>query len=94
MIDANKFIANGPSEKNNPKKQSIKVIAQHQLTELERELKDFPELAENLLERLRIQSLADLPESQYASTMTRILRIKEEINNQNGDRSGRSSSKF
>lgn len=92
MIKSNEYIAHGPSEKNNPKRQSSNVVAKHQLEELEKQLRDFPELAENLLERMSIQSLADLPASQYDSTIIRIRKIKEEINNRGGDRTGKTSS--
>lgn len=79
MIESNKYIAHGPSEKHNPKRQSMDVIAKHELEELERELKDLPDLAENLMDKLRIQSLADLPSSQYRTTLIRIRKIKEEL---------------
>lgn len=81
MVKANEYIAVGASEKLNPKKQSMDVISKHQLEELETELRDFPALAENLLEKLMIQSLADLPASQYRTTLIRIRKIKEEYNN-------------
>ncbi len=80
MVKSNEYIAVGPSEKLNPKKQSLDVISKHQLEELETELKDFPDLAENLLTKLMLQSLADLPASQYRTTLIRIRKIKEEYN--------------
>jgi hypothetical protein len=79
MIHSNEYIANGPSQKLNPKHQSMAVIAKHELEALEEELKGFPDLAENLLERLMIQSLADLPSSQYRATLTRVRKIKDEL---------------
>lgn len=94
MVKSNQYIATGPSEKLDPKKQSRDVIAKHELEELEHELKDFPDLASNLLERLMLQSLADLPASQYRSTLTRIRKIKEELKNRPSDKSGRWSEKL
>jgi len=90
MVRSNEYIARGPSEKLNPKKQSMNVIAKHELEELETELRDFPNIAEDLLDRLRLQSLADLPASQYRTTLIRIRKIKEEYSNSDG----RSSSKL
>lgn len=84
MVKSNEYIARGPAENQNPKKQSMDVVSKHELEELERELKDYPELAENLLEKLMLQSLADLPSSQYRTTIIRIRKIKEELNNRDG----------
>ena len=82
MVKSNEYIARGPSEKaNNPKHQSMDVIKKHELEELERELRDYPELAENMLEKLMLQSLADLPASQYRTTLIRIRKIKDELAN-------------
>jgi hypothetical protein len=82
MVKSNEYIARGPSEKaNNPKNQSMDVIKKHELEELERELRDYPELAENLLDKLMLQSLADLPASQYRTTLIRIRKIKDELRN-------------
>ena len=82
MIKSNEYIARGPSEKLDPKKQSMNVISKRELEELEYELKDFPELAENLLDKLMLQSLADLPASQYRTTLIRVRKIKDELGNQ------------
>jgi hypothetical protein len=81
MIKSHEYIARGPSEKQNPKKQSMDVISKRELEELEHELKDYPELAENLLDKLMLQSLADLPASQYRTTLIRIRKIKDELAN-------------
>lgn len=78
MIKSNEYIAFGPSEKMNPRKQSMDVITKQQLEELEAELNGFPDLAEKLMGKLMIQSLADLPATQYRTTLIRIRKIKEE----------------
>ena len=80
MVKSNEYIAVGPAGRDNPKRQSLDVISKHQLEELENELRDFPDLAENLLTKLMLQSLADLPSSQYRTTLIRIRKIKEEYN--------------
>lgn len=81
MVKSNEYIAVGASEKMDPKRSSMDVISKHQLEELETELRDYPALAENLLEKLMLQSLADLPASQYRTTLIRIRKIKEEYKN-------------
>lgn len=78
MIKSNEYIAVGPSEKMNPRRQSMDVITKQQLEEIEAELNGFPDLASNLLEKLMLQSLADLPATQYRTTLIRIRKIKEE----------------
>lgn len=93
MIKSDRYIANAPSEKTNLKKQSMNVISKHELEELEHELIDFPSLAESLLSKLRLNSLADLPASQYRTTLIRIRKIKEELENRK-DLDASESSKF
>jgi hypothetical protein len=55
------------------------IISKDELDELERELEGQPELGRNILDRLKLNSLADLPSSQYRQTLTRIKRIKQEM---------------
>lgn len=78
MISAREVIAKGPSaiNKYNPKEQSFETITKEQLDELEYELAEYPDLAEEILDRLRLQSLADLPKSKYTITRKRIMEIK------------------
>lgn len=54
-------------------------ISLDQLTELEYALKDHPEICEQVLTGLKIQSLADMPKSKYRSSLDRIQEIKNEI---------------
>jgi len=62
--------------KYNPKEQSPAVINKQQMEELEYELAEYPDIAEKILDGLRIQSLADMPDSKYRASITRIREIK------------------
>ena len=75
MIDARQAFAKGPSNKYNPKQQSYKTITKEQLEEIEYELGDFMDIAEEIMDGYRIQSLADLPSSKFRTAITRIREI-------------------
>lgn len=76
MIDARQIIAKGPSNKYNPKEQSFEVVTKEQLEEMEYELQGCPDLAQEIMDKMRIQSLADLPKSKYMVSIQRIREIK------------------
>lgn len=76
MIEARQIIAKGPSNKYNPKEQSFESITKEQLEEMEYELQGCPDLAEEIMDKMRIQSLADLPKSKYMISIQRIREIK------------------
>lgn len=76
MVHAREIIAKGPSNKYNPKDQSHDTITKEQIDELEYELVDAPDLAEMVLDKLQIQSLADMPKSKYMVSLQRIREIK------------------
>ncbi len=77
MIKAREIVAKGPSiNAYNPKAQSSDTITKEQLEELEYELSEYPDLAEEVMDQLRIQSLADMPKSKYHASVTRIRKIK------------------
>jgi hypothetical protein len=76
MVEAREVIAKGPSNKYNPKEQSFEVITKEQLEEIEYELAAVPDLAEEIMDKMRIQSMADLPKSKYQVTVNRIREIK------------------
>ena len=59
------------------KKESFEAITREQIEELEYELAEYPDLAESILDGLRIQSLADMPKSQYGVSIRRIREIKQ-----------------
>lgn len=60
----------------NPKKNSIDLITREQLEELEYELAEFPDIAEDILDGLKLQTLADMPKSKYMFSIDRIHKIK------------------
>lgn len=77
MVHTREMIAKGPSNKYNPKDQSHETITKEQIDELEYELVEAPDLAEMVLDKLQIQSLADMPKSKYMVSLQRIREIKQ-----------------
>jgi hypothetical protein len=77
MGSARQDLIKGPSNKYNPKDQSHDVITKEQLDELEYELTEYPDLAEEIMDKMHIQSLADLPKSKYHVSIVRIREIKQ-----------------
>lgn len=67
--------------KYNPKDQPTDVITKEQLDELEYELSEYPDVTEQVLNALKIMSLADMPKSKY---MISLQRIREINNTRNG----------
>lgn len=76
MVDTREMIAKGPSIKYDPKEQSFDVITKEQLEELEYELSSCPDIAQEVLDKLRIQSLADMPKTKYGVSIRRVREIK------------------
>jgi hypothetical protein len=77
MVDSRDIIAKGPSIKYNPKERdSYETVSKDQLAELEYELAGHPDLAEEVLTKMRIQSLADLPKSKFRVSIDRIRELK------------------
>lgn len=66
--------------KYNPKEQSYETITKEQLEELEYELSEYPDIAEQVLEGLKLQSLADMPKSKFRVSAERIRSIKNARN--------------
>lgn len=62
--------------KYNPKEINPEAITKEQLAEAEYELSEYPDIAEQVLDGLKIQSLADMPKSKYHIAMKRIREIK------------------
>jgi hypothetical protein len=82
MASAQEIIAKGVSvSKYDPKTQSYETITKEQLMELEYELDGNADLAENVLDVLKIQSLADMPKNKYDFSVRQIRRIKHEAKN-------------
>lgn len=77
MVSAREIVAKGPSmNKYNAKDQSHETITKEQIEELEYELADVPDLAEHVMDKLQIQSLADMPKSKYMVSLQRIRELK------------------
>lgn len=64
------------NNKYNPRDQDMGVISRDQLDMLEVELEDFDDIAEQVLEGLRIRNLADMPKNRFAVSIQRIREIK------------------
>jgi len=62
--------------KYNPKETNPAVITKEQREELEYELGEYPDIAEMVLDGLKIQSLADIPKPKFMATLTRVREIK------------------
>jgi len=78
MYDTRNVKAKGVAlnTKYNPKHQSADTITKEQLEELEYELGDYDDVAEMVLEGLKIQSLADMPKNKFLPSIQRIRSIK------------------
>jgi hypothetical protein len=61
-----------------PKEMEYETINKEQLKELHWHLENMPDLAEDILERMHIQTLADMPKEKYHVSIKRILEIKRE----------------
>ena len=61
--------------RNNPKTND-QTISSDQLEELELELKGLPELAKEIMEKLNISHMFQLPKNRYHASMKRIREIK------------------
>lgn len=62
--------------KYNPKEESYEPLSAEQIQEAEYELAEYPDIAEMVLEGLKIQSIADMPKSKFLIAMKRIREIK------------------
>lgn len=62
--------------KYNPKENPYETITKEQLEELEYELEEYPDIAEDVLDGLKIQNLADMPKDKFITAITKIREIK------------------
>ena len=62
--------------KYNPKEESYEPLSAEQIQEAEYELAEHPDIAQMVLEGLKIQSIADMPKSKFLIAMKRIREIK------------------
>ena len=63
--------------KYNPREESYQTVSKDQLEELEYELAEYPDIAAEILEKMKLQHLADLPKSKYMVSLQRIREIKQ-----------------
>lgn len=79
VYDQREVVAKGVALnlKYNPKEQSYETITKEQLEEIHYELSEYPDIAEQVLDGLKIQSLADIPKSKFLVTTKRIREIKQ-----------------
>jgi hypothetical protein len=56
---------------------SEETITREQLSLLDEELEDYPDIVDLVLDGFKIQTLADMPKQQYSFTLKRIRQIKE-----------------
>ncbi|HVW99246.1 MAG TPA: ERF family protein [Candidatus Babeliaceae bacterium] len=64
------------NHKYNPREEAVGVISKDQLAELEYELAEYPDIGEEIIDRMRLNSLADMPASKYRAAITRVREIK------------------
>lgn len=62
--------------------EAYEVVTKEQLEELEYELQDLPQLYEEILLRLQLSSLSDMPKNKYSASIRRIREIKNSAGNQ------------
>ena len=65
------------NHKYDPRTESSEVITKEQLEELEYELSEYSDVAQMLLDGLKIQSIADMPKSKYGVSIRRVREIKQ-----------------
>jgi len=75
QIRIEKAKATGINTRYKAKEESFKLINKTELEELQYILSNYPDLAENLLENLSIESFADMPKSKYRSSKEQALKI-------------------
>lgn len=78
MVESRDIIARGTAlnTKYNPKDVSAETITKEQLEEMEYELSEYPDIGEQILDGMKIQSLADLPKSKFLVSINRVREIK------------------
>ncbi len=62
--------------KYDPKENTTETVSRDQLDEIEYELGEYTDIAEQVLSALKIRSLADIPKSKYGISIRRIREIK------------------
>lgn len=62
--------------KYDPKESSPEVISKDQMDEINYELQEYPDIAEQILDGFQIRSLSDIPKQKYQPAINRIRAIK------------------
>jgi len=57
------------------KKESFEPISQHECSELQYVLANYPDIAEQILDTLKVQTIADIPKSKYGAVKEQAQRI-------------------
>ena len=63
------------NHKYNPKEQTTETITKEQLEELKYELGDHTDLAEEILEKMKLHTLSDMPKSKFLPAIKRVRQI-------------------
>ena len=66
--------------KYNPKENKKETISKDQLDELNYELGEYPDIAEKVMDALRIEFLGDMPKDKFLTSINRIRQIKQARN--------------
>lgn len=79
MLETRAIMAKGVELNTNYTKleSSYEVITREQLVELERELVGNNDLAKDIMEYYRIQSIADIPQSEYFNAKDKVMKLKK-----------------
>lgn len=79
VYDQREVVAKGVAlnTKYNPKEASHETITVEQLEELNYELQEYPDLAEQVLDGFKILSLSDMPKSKFLPAINKIRQIKQ-----------------
>jgi hypothetical protein len=76
-LESKKQFAKGTAlnTKYDPREESSQTINEHEYEELNYELAQYPDIGEDLLKTLRIQSLRDMPKSKYRMAIEKVRNI-------------------
>lgn len=80
MAADRQIYAKGKSHQFNPGEEPTPRVSRDQLDSLEYELNDMPELAEEIMNKMKINSLADMPKDKFQKTINWIRKYKENVN--------------
>jgi len=81
MAANRQIYAKGPAQKAkfDPSQEAEPTVSRDQLDSLEYELSELPQLAEEIMAKMKINSLADMPKDKYQKTINWIRKYKDNI---------------